>query len=723
MTTSRKVVFVLLAFSLLAMGILLSPLGDSQAEAQDSGGTPEPSQETTPIDPEVVRIGAVHPLTGDGAVYGLPVQRVIERAVRDLNEEWAEQDRRLEVVFADGQCTAADALAAARRLVEEDGVRVIYGGTCSGEVLGMAPYVETNRVLLLSPLASSDEITGAGDYIFRNTPTNSAQVDAMLAFLGSEDYRRFALLTADTAYAQDLRRSYVAGMPGIGGTVVADEVVGADEVTDLAAAVGRIAAAQPDAVIVLPQTIPGATRFTAALHTAGVTAQGIGSDVVGVAGDESTRGYYVPVGTFKGEGTAEFLALQDETDCDLSYYCATTYDGIFLLGEALARCGDDTSCLRGFLYGTQGWDGKFYGSLSFDAHGDIATAGAFRIDRVAEVVRIGAVHPLTGDGAVYGLPVQRVIERAVRDLNEEWAEQDRRLEVVFADGQCTAADALAAARRLVEEDGVRVIYGGTCSGEVLGMAPYVETNRVLLLSPLASSDEITGAGDYIFRNTPTNSAQVDAMLAFLGSEDYRRFALLTADTAYAQDLRRSYVAGMPGIGGTVVADEVVGADEVTDLAAAVGRIAAAQPDAVIVLPQTIPGATRFTAALHTAGVTAQGIGSDVVGVADDESTRGYYVPVGTFKGEGTAEFLALQDETDCDLSYYCATTYDGIFLLGEALARCGDDTSCLRGFLYGTQGWDGKFYGSLSFDAHGDIATAGAFRIDRVADAAAVAAN
>ena len=49
-------------------------------------------------------------MTGDGAAYGLPVQRVIERAVSDINEEWADQDKRLEVVFEDGKCNSDDAL-------------------------------------------------------------------------------------------------------------------------------------------------------------------------------------------------------------------------------------------------------------------------------------------------------------------------------------------------------------------------------------------------------------------------------------------------------------------------------------------------------------------------------------------------------------------------------------------------------------------------------------
>ncbi len=302
-------------------------------------------------------------------------------------------------------------------------------------------------------------------------------------------------------------------------------------------------------------------------------------------------------------------------------------------------------------------------------------------------------------------------------MNAQWVERSMRLEVIIEDGKCNGEYALAAARKLVEEDDVRVIYGGSCSDETLGMAPYTEENRVLLLSPLSSSDEITGAGDYVFRNFPTNSAQMDAMIDFLQPKGLRRFALLTADTDYAQDLRRSYLEDLPNIGGQIVADEVV-AEGITNVDAEAARIAASMPDAVIVLPQTIPAARLFVTALHNAGVTAQGIGSDVVGLPETIAAYGkflpgYYVPAGVFKSEGDAEFIAMQDDTDCDTGSYCAAAYDGVFLLGEALERCGDrDTNCMRDFLYSTQNWEGKYFGSISFDENGDIA--GSFRIYRI---------
>ena len=131
-----------------------------------------------------------------------------------------------------------------------------------------------------------------------------------------------------------------------------------------------------------------------------------------------------------------------------------------------------------------------------------------------------------------------------------------------------------------------------------------------LLSPLSFSDAISVAGDYVFRNYPSNSAQVDAMIAFLQPRGFRKFDLLTTSSEYAQDLRRSYLEDLPGIGGEIVADEVV-ADDATNVDAEAGRIAAALPDAVIILPQTIPAAVLYSAAMHNAGVTAQGIGNDV----------------------------------------------------------------------------------------------------------------
>ena len=55
-------------------------------------------------------------------------------------------------------------------------------GGCSDETLGMAQYTESEEVLLLTSLTSSDAISDAGDYVFRNYPSNYGQVNAWWSF-------------------------------------------------------------------------------------------------------------------------------------------------------------------------------------------------------------------------------------------------------------------------------------------------------------------------------------------------------------------------------------------------------------------------------------------------------------------------------------------------------------------------------------------------------------
>ena len=685
-------------------------------------------------EPTIYRIGAVHPLTGDGASYGLPVERVIERAVADVNEQWAAEERRisLEVVMADGKCNAGDALAAARRLVEEEGVKLIYGGTCSDETLGMAPYTEANEVLLLSPLSGSTEISGAGDYVFRNIPSNADHVATMTPFLLERGFRRFALLTNDTAFAQDLRGLYRQFLPKGGGEIVADEVVpsGAGEYSGAAA---RIVAAKPDLVLVLPQTAADIGFLLTYLRAAGYAGPGASNAVAGAPAalaeyGELLEGFYVPAVRFKGEGGQPYFEdMQLATDCDWDFYCATAYDGVELIGEMLPECGDqDAVCMRDFLYGTQGWEGKYFGVISFDTNGDVS--GDYRINQIREGVagppgpityRIGTVHPLTGNGAGYGLPVERVIERAVADINEQWAADNRQIEVIAADGKCNSVDALAAARRLVEEEGVKIIYGGSCSDETLGIAPYAEANRILQLTPLSTASAVSEAGDYVFRNIPGNAAAVRATVAGLPAGEFQRFALFSNDTAYARDLREWFARLLREAGGEIVADELVPSGE-GDYRAAAGRIVAAEPDLVVALPQTFADIGYLLTPLQAAGYEGVGVSNLVAGahaaLAEyGDLLEGFYIPSLTFKTQGQGEFAALQGETDCDLDHYCAIAYDGTLLLAEMLLECGDrDTACMRDFLYGTQDWEGKYYGVISFDANGDVG--GSFRMNRVVD-------
>ena len=376
------------------------------------------------------RVGVVQALSGEGVAHAIPVGLGIQKAVSDVNHRWSSESRHLELIVEDGQCTRRGGLAAARRLVEVGKVRMIYGGSCSDETLGMASYLEENQAILVTPLTRS----GTGDFAFRNNVSISAQARSVMDVFQAQGFRRFALLTNDTPFAQRLRRAYVEILLSIGGEIVADEVVpsgaelgppaaelttyghktgtaaemrefylslnaptvvGPKGVAEVSVQTARIAAASPDAVIVLPQTVPDAWFLVAVLQEAGFDGPGAMNHVIKSEDDiryfrELMEGFYIP--TVEPQPDPDLAAPQDAGYCESGRHCAAAYVGILLMAETLRVCGEqDSTCIRDFIAEHPSWGSRRFGVL--DADQDFNRGGDF----VVLQVRDGQFHPVTGD--------------------------------------------------------------------------------------------------------------------------------------------------------------------------------------------------------------------------------------------------------------------------------------------------------------------------------------
>ena len=138
---------------------------------------------------DIITIGFIGPLTGDAVSYGEPISNGVRMAVDDINQAGGVNGKMLEVIYEDGRCTNEDALNAAQKLVNIDGVKMIIGGACSGETLAMLPVTEAAGVVVISPSASSPDLTGAGRFFFRNSPSD-AEGGRKLAELVGQQYTK-----------------------------------------------------------------------------------------------------------------------------------------------------------------------------------------------------------------------------------------------------------------------------------------------------------------------------------------------------------------------------------------------------------------------------------------------------------------------------------------------------------------------------------------------------
>ncbi len=339
--------------------------------------TPEPETPVeTPSGGEIV-MGAIMPLSGDGAAYGEPISRQLLIAVDTLNAEGGINGKNVKIILEDGKCNPKDGATAANKLVNMDGVKVIFGGVCSGETLGAAPIVEEAGVILISPSATSPDISNAGEYIFRTAPSDAfaGGVAAQAAYdLG---FRKAAILSENTDYAQGLHRVFSEVFQEFGGEVVASESFNTED-TDFKTTILKLRKKNPDVWYFVPQFPQTAVKVVTqsqqlgmevAIFTAEVL---IGRDIVKEHG-ETFEGITGVEPAFDEEGEIAkqvmdaYKAAHGEPA--FPFFQAAIRDALYLVADAMKKHGEDTDKVRDELAATKDWEGAV-GKLTMDENGD-----------------------------------------------------------------------------------------------------------------------------------------------------------------------------------------------------------------------------------------------------------------------------------------------------------------------------------------------------------------
>ena len=111
------------------------------------------------------------------------------------------------------------------------------------------------------------------------------------------------------------------------------------------------------------------------------------------------------------------------------------------------------------------------------AAGLLVAALGFGVAAAQEPVKVGAFLSVTGPAAFLGDPEQKTLELYVERLNAAGGVLGRKLQLVAYDSAGDAEKARTFARRLIEQDKVDVIVGGSTTGETMAVVPLVEAPR------------------------------------------------------------------------------------------------------------------------------------------------------------------------------------------------------------------------------------------------------
>ena len=326
------------------------------------------------------RVGVLESLTGPGETYGTVAERAKQMAADEINAAGGINGRSLELVVEDSKCSAQDAITAYNKLTDVDGMKIILGTSCSGAMLGVAPLAEADGVVLFSGLASNPDIANAGDYIFR-TQISDIQVGIGTGnVLWADGVRDLATITEATDYAEGVRLTTVAQFEKRGGRIVAGERYTSDT-TDFRSQLGKLFAANPDALHLAPQSEFSAGAIIKQAREVGYKGPiyaetvSLGTTALEIAGDSATGMKAVTADLDPGNAKAqEVLANFRERHnyISLPWHLGSAYDDVYITAECLRQTNDDqdADAFRDCLYGIT-WSGALGDNYSFDADGEV----------------------------------------------------------------------------------------------------------------------------------------------------------------------------------------------------------------------------------------------------------------------------------------------------------------------------------------------------------------
>ncbi len=198
----------------------------------------------------------------------------------------------------------------------------------------------------------------------------------------------------------------------------------------------------------------------------------------------------------------------------------------------------------------------------------------------ADTIRLGAIIPLTGPGAVVGTQEERGIQFAIDQANAKGGVGGNKIEVLFEDNQAKPDQSILSFNKLVDLQHVPLIFTGY-SGPTLAMAPLATRKKVLMLNAGAQSDKLRTASPYLVNTLPSTGDEVSVLSKWLIEHGKKTAAILFENDAAGIGGRDDFVADYKKAGGTIIAQEPAQFGQ-TDYRPALLKLAGGNPDVLFV---------------------------------------------------------------------------------------------------------------------------------------------
>lgn len=178
-----------------------------------------------------IKIGAVMPLTGEGAVYGEPQKRAAEIVVEEINENGGLLGKKVTLIAQDDKAQPTDAVNIAHLFVSMKDIVGVIGHPNSGNAIPASKVYNKDNMPFIVTSATNPIITQQGfKNVFRFAPTDDMQGISAAEFIFNQlGIHSIVIIHDNAAYGKGLATQVRDHFESLGGKVVLFDAIIAGE--------------------------------------------------------------------------------------------------------------------------------------------------------------------------------------------------------------------------------------------------------------------------------------------------------------------------------------------------------------------------------------------------------------------------------------------------------------------------------------------------------------
>jgi len=313
---------------------------------------------------DTIKLGVVNIDTGPFAVSGAFVNDGAAFAVERLNAQGGALGRKYELIIQNHAGSPASAIAAASRLVEQQGVSFFTGLNPSGTSLAIASKMSAMNALFIDATAASDDLTGknCGPNYFRVGITDGMQVNSFRELAKQSGIKSWDLMMADIAVGHDTAKRFTAAMQESGGGKINKTLFAPITASDLGSYIAQLLDKPAEGLLMYYPSSGGIALIKQQQpfklfekYKTVVSASMVNEILIGAHGDASVglwsaQSYFWAM---PGERNAAFVkAFEERYKRKPTYIDADAYMSFELVHQAILKAkSTDVSAVRNALAG------------------------------------------------------------------------------------------------------------------------------------------------------------------------------------------------------------------------------------------------------------------------------------------------------------------------------------------------------------------------------------